>query len=102
MTYEELIGGKYFNVNLEWNERYGNGLNATGKAKPKSHDQYKVVGKSMPRMDVEGKVFGQTPYVTDIKRQGMWHGRIIRPPVAGAKPTGWDQNSISDIPTPRW
>jgi CO/xanthine dehydrogenase Mo-binding subunit len=97
VTYEELIGGKYFHVNMEWNERYGNGLNATGKAKPKTHDQYKVVGKSMPRMDVEGKVLGQTPYVTDIKRRGMWHGRIIRPPVAGAKPTGWDQNSISDI-----
>ena len=98
VKYEELIGGKYFNVNLEWNERYGNGLNATGQAKPKTHDQYKVVGKSMPRMDVPGKVFGQTPYVTDIKRQGMWHGRILRPPVAGAKPIGWAQNSISDIP----
>ena len=98
MKYEELIGGKYFNVNLEWNERYGNGLNATGEAKPKTPDQYKVVGKSMPRMDVEGKVFGQTPYVTDIKRPGMWHGRILRPPIAGARPTGWDQNSIGDIP----
>ncbi len=98
VKYEELIGGKYFNVNLEWNERYGNGLNATGQAKPKTPDQYKVVGKSMPRMDVPGKVFGQTPYVTDIKRQGMWHGRILRPPVAGAKPIGWAQNSISDIP----
>jgi len=98
VKYEELIGGRYFHVNLEWNERYGNGLNATGEAKPKTHDQYKVVGKSMPRMDVEGKVFGQTPYVTDIKRPGMWHGRILRPPIAGARPTGWDQNSISDIP----
>ena len=98
VKYEELIGGKYFHVNLEWNERLGNALNATGKAKPKTHDQYKVVGKSMPRIDVSGKVFGQTPYVTDIKRPGMWHGRIIRPPVAGATPTGWDSDSISDIP----
>ncbi len=98
VKYEELIGDRYFHVNLEWNERYGNGLNATGEAKPKTHDQYKVVGKSMPRMDVEGKVFGQTPYVTDIKRPGMWHGRILRPPIAGARPTGWDDSSISDIP----
>ena len=61
VKYEELIGGKFFHVHLEWNERLGNALNATGKAKPKTHDQYKVVGKSMPRLDVPGKVFGQTP-----------------------------------------
>ena len=98
LTYQELIGGKYFHVTMEWNERYGNGLNATGQAKPKTPDQYNIVGKSMPRLDVPGKVLGQTTYCTDIKVPGMGHGRVIRPPVAGASPTGFDLNSISHIP----
>ncbi|MDA2935347.1 molybdopterin-dependent oxidoreductase [Acidobacteria bacterium AH-259-D05] len=97
LTYEELIGGKYFNVTMEWNQRYGNSLNAKGEAEPKTPDQYKIVGKSIPRIDVPGKILGQTTYVTDIKVEGMWHGRVIRPPIAGATPTGFDENSISDI-----
>ncbi len=98
LTFQELIGGKYFHVTLEWNERYGNGLNATGQAKPKTPDQYNIVGKPIPRLDVPGKVLGQTTYCTDIKVPGMGHGRVIRPPVAGASPTGFDLNSISHIP----
>ncbi|MCZ6876553.1 MAG: molybdopterin-dependent oxidoreductase [Acidobacteria bacterium] len=98
LTYQELIGGKYFQVTMEWNGRYGNGLNASGQATPKTPDQYKIVGKSIPRIDVPGKVLGQTTYVTDVRVPGMWHGRVIRPPVAGASPTGFDLNSISHIP----
>ncbi len=98
LTYQELIGGKYFQVTMDWNGRYGNGLNASGQATPKTPDQYKIVGKPIPRIDVPGKVLGQTTYVTDVKVPGMGHGRVIRPPVAGASPTAFDQNSISHIP----
>ena len=34
-TYAELIGGKYFNVQLDWNKQMGNALYAPGKAQPK-------------------------------------------------------------------
>ena len=34
-TYAELIGGRYFNVQLEWNKQWGNPLYAPGKAQPK-------------------------------------------------------------------
>src|SRR5947209_1656765 len=34
-SYAELIGGRYFNVQLEWNKQIGNLLYAPGKAKPK-------------------------------------------------------------------
>src|SRR5206468_142472 len=33
--YAELIGGRYFNVQLEWNKQTGNLLYAPGKAQPK-------------------------------------------------------------------
>jgi CO/xanthine dehydrogenase Mo-binding subunit len=101
ITYAELIGGRYFNVQLEWNRQIGNNLYAPGKAKPKHHSQYKIVGKSIPRDDVAPVVFGTEVYVTDMRVPGMVHGRMIRPPVAGAMPANIDKSSIKDIPGAR-
>jgi nicotinate dehydrogenase subunit B len=67
ISYAELIGGRYFNVKLEWNGQTGNLLYAPGKAKPKSPDQYRIVGKSIPRFDVAPKVYCQEDFVTDVK-----------------------------------
>ena len=100
-TYGELIGGKFFDVKLEWNGQVGNGLNATGVAKPKPASEYKVVGKSFPRPDLPDIVFGTHEYVVDIKVPGMVHGRVVRPPVAGAVPVAVDESSIKGIPGAR-
>ena len=101
VSYGELIGGKHFNVTMKWNGRYGNRLNATGKAKPKPVSSYQIVGTSVPRNDVPGKVFGQTRFSTDVKVPGMVHGRVIRPPRTGAVPVSVDQGSIGGIPGAR-
>lgn len=98
ISYGELIGGRYFDIKMEWNGKYGNALVATGKAKPKRPDQYKVVGQPIPRNDVAGKVFARLDFVTDVKVPGMVHGRMIRPPVAGAVPVSVDEGSVRDIP----
>ncbi|HEY0567986.1 MAG TPA: molybdopterin cofactor-binding domain-containing protein, partial [Xanthobacteraceae bacterium] len=86
VSYADLIGGKYFNTQLEWNKQIGNALYAPGKAKPKDPKDHKIVGKPLPREDIAPKVFGSEDFVTDIKVPGMLHGRMIRPPVAGAMP----------------
>ena len=100
-TYAELIGGRYFNVQLEWNKQIGNNLYAPGKAKPKDPKDYKIVGKPIKRADVAPKAFAQEPFVTDVKIPGMVHARVIRPPVAGATPVKVDEASIKDIPGAR-
>jgi nicotinate dehydrogenase subunit B len=97
-SYAELIGGRYFNVQLEWNKQIGNALYAPGKAQPKSPKDYKIVGKPMKRADVAPKVFCQEDYVTDLKVPGMVHARMIRPAIAGAVPVKVDESSIRDIP----
>jgi nicotinate dehydrogenase subunit B len=97
-TYAELVGGRYFEAPLTWNGTLGNDLVATGQAKPKRPDQYKVVGRSIPRDDVRRKVFALADYVTDVKVPGMLHGRMIRPPVAGSLPVAVDESSLRDIP----
>jgi nicotinate dehydrogenase subunit B len=98
--YGELVGG-YFNHQLEWNGKYGNDLIATGKAKPKSPEQYKLVGTSQQRREVRSKVFGQFQYVADFKRPNMLFGRVLRPAVAGATPVSVDEASIAHIPGAR-
>jgi CO/xanthine dehydrogenase Mo-binding subunit len=97
-SYADLIGGRYFNTQLEWNKQYGNNLYAPGKATPKKPSEYKIVGKEIPREDIAPKAYAHEDYVTDIKVPGMVHARMIRPPVAGATPTNVDESSVKDIP----
>jgi nicotinate dehydrogenase subunit B len=101
ISYGNLLSGHYFNVKLDWNGQYGNPLVAVGKAKPKSPAQFKIVGQPLPARDVPDKVFGKTEYTTEVRRPGMLHARMIRPPVAGAVPVGVDEASIQSIPGAR-
>jgi len=49
--------------------------------KPSEH--YKVVGQSLPRIDIPAKAMGEAVFVHDMRIPGMLHGRVIRPPYAG-------------------
>jgi CO/xanthine dehydrogenase Mo-binding subunit len=100
-SYAELIGGRYFNVQLDWNKEIGNTLYAPGKAKPKNPKDYTIVGKPIPREDIAPKVYAQEDFCTDVKVPGMLHGRMLRPAIAGALPVKVDESSIADIPGAR-
>jgi nicotinate dehydrogenase subunit B len=100
-SYAELIGGRYFNVQLDWNKEWGNTLYAPGKAKPKDPKDHKIVGQPIAREDIAPKVYAQEDFCTDVRRPGMVHGRMIRPAVAGAVPVKVDESSIKDIPGAR-
>src|SRR5215510_5919856 len=86
VTYAELVGGKQFNVKV------------TGKVKPKDPKDYKIVGKSVPRVDIPEKVFGTFTYMQDVKVEGMLHGRVVRPPAHGASVMTIDESSVAKIP----
>jgi CO/xanthine dehydrogenase Mo-binding subunit len=101
VSYADLIGGRYFNVQLDWNKRMGNALYAPGKAKPKKPSEHRIVGQRIKREDVAPKVFCQEDFCTDIRVPGMLHGRMIRPAVAGSVPVEVDESSIKDIPGAR-
>jgi CO/xanthine dehydrogenase Mo-binding subunit len=98
VTYAGLVARGALEAPLEWNGQYGNGLVATGRARPKAPDQYRVVGQPVARRDVPAKVLGAAEYVVDHRLPGMLHGRMIRPPVAGASPVDVDMGSVADIP----
>ena len=101
ISYAQMIGGKYFNVQLDWNKQFGNALYAPGKAQPKKPSDHKIVGQPIKREDVAPKVFAQEDFVTDVKVPGMVHGRMIRPEVAGSVPVKVDESSVKDIPGAR-
>jgi CO/xanthine dehydrogenase Mo-binding subunit len=98
ISYAQMIGGKYFNVQLDWNKQYGNPLYAPGNAQPKKPSEHKIVGQPIKREDVAPKVFCQENFCTDVKVPGMVHGRMIRPAVAGSEPVKVDDSAIKNIP----
>jgi CO/xanthine dehydrogenase Mo-binding subunit len=83
ITYAEVVGGKWFETDVEWNGQIGNNLSMKTRAKLKDPKDYKVYGTSAPRRDVEYKMLGTDDYVVDIKVPGMLHARTIMPPRAG-------------------
>lgn len=42
--------------------------------------RYRVIGKSVQRVDIPGKVSGAPAYVQDVRLPGMLHARVVRPP----------------------
>jgi nicotinate dehydrogenase subunit B len=97
VTYAELIGGKHFHAQVEWNKQVGNFMDVKGQAPVKAPSQYRVVGTSVPRRDVEGKVFGTADFVTDVRLPRMLHGRVIRPPKAACQIGSVDERSIRSV-----
>jgi hypothetical protein len=98
IPYAELIGGGPFDTSVKWNGQMGLGLAVTGQAKLKDPSDFKVIGKSPPRRDPPGKVFGTLEMAPDVRLPSMLHARMIRPEVAGAVPVKVDDDSIKDIP----
>jgi nicotinate dehydrogenase subunit B len=86
VTYAELLGGLSFNREV------------TGKIKPKSPSDYKLVGQSVLRVDIPPKASGDHIYLQNLRVPGMLHGRVIRPSAVGAKLMNVDESSIKDIP----
>ena len=48
------------------------------------------VGRSTPRLDLPDKVLGRPRYLTDLRPEGLLHGRVLRPPAVGTRLTRLD------------
>ena len=87
VTYGELIGGKNFAIKLDPKQ----------PVPTKDPKTFKVVGKSVPRVDIPGKATGTFTYMQDFRVPGMLHGRVVRPPAMEAKLESVDEASIKGI-----
>lgn len=98
ISYAELVGEQGFAATLEWNGSYGNRLALNGRATPKATADYRVVGTSVPRKDIRGKILARTQFLHDHSVENMLHGRMVRPGKAGAKVRRVNIESVNDIP----
>jgi len=57
---------------------------ATGLAGPKAVPDYRIVGTSVPRVDLPDKLAPRPRFAHDMALDGMLYGRVIRPPSRGA------------------
>jgi nicotinate dehydrogenase subunit B len=69
-----------------------------GTAAPKKPSDYSIVGKSINRIDLPGKLTGVTSYVQDMRLAGMVFARVVRPPRYGAKLLSLDEAAVRSLP----
>ena len=62
-------------------------VQAQPTSKLKDPATFKVMGQSVPRVDIPAKVTGGAAYVQDMRLPGMVHARVVRPPSYGAQLT---------------
>jgi nicotinate dehydrogenase subunit B len=58
---------------------------------------FKLIGHSLPRLDIPAKVSGGAAFVQDMRLPGMLHARVIRPPRPGCTLQAFDTASIEAL-----
>jgi nicotinate dehydrogenase subunit B len=94
LGYGQLLQGRHVELRLDLD------------APVKPVADYRVVGQSLPRVDIPGKALGDPSFVHDMRVPGMLHGRVVRPPYAGADHGDFigktlesvDESSVAHIP----
>ena len=71
---------------------------ATGTSQPKPSAQLRIVGTSIPRLDIPAKVVGLPCFVHDFELPGMLFGRVVRPPTIGSTLESFDRDAIATMP----
>ncbi|MBV8729945.1 MAG: molybdopterin-dependent oxidoreductase, partial [Acidobacteriia bacterium] len=86
VSYGQLVQGQRFN------------LTVNPKAVPNDPSTWKVLGTSVPRVDIPAKVKGTFMYVQKVRVPGMLHGKVVRPPAIGAHVQHVDKSAVSGMP----
>ena len=97
IAYGDLLGGKKFNIKIIA-AGVGWDMKVAPNITPKNPKDYKIVGQSIPRVDLPGKFTGEFVYSQDASVPGMLHGRVVRPATSLSAPASVDESSIKNIP----
>lgn len=97
ITYGELVDGKRLDVTIGATGKTF-GMKVAPDATLKHPSKYTIVGTSVQRKDIPGKVTGEFTYVHDVKVPNMLHGRVVRPYGIGSELLSVDEGGLKDIP----
>ncbi len=73
------------------------GLPVPQEAPLKNEDEFRYIGKLMPRVDVPLKVSGKAVYGMDVTLKDLHYAVIARPPAYGAKPVSYDEKAAEQV-----
>lgn len=84
---------------VAYSELLGSGLQmkVDPKIELRKSGQYRLMGKSIPRVDIPAKVTGEFEYVHDVRLPGMLHARVVRPDDHGAKLVSFDDGDAKRV-----
>ena len=85
VTYGELVLGSDLHVEAKPVSRF------------KDPKTYRIVSKSIARVDIPAKVTGSEAYVHDLRLPGMQHARVVRPPSYGAALESVDASAAEKV-----
>jgi len=71
---------------------------AKADSPPMPAADFKLIGHSLPRLDIPAKVSGGAAFVQDMRLPGMLHARVIRPPRPGCTLEGFTAHVIEQMP----
>ena len=86
LSYGELVAGEMLHVQ------------AQARSTLKDPAAYRIMGRSVPRVDIPAKVTGGAAYVQDMRLPGMLHARAVRPPSYGAELIACDTAAVEKMP----
>ena len=70
-------------------------LSIPDDAQPKTRDQFRLLGKAQPRLDIPSKVDGSALFAIDIRRPGMHYAAIVQCPVFGGTLKSFDASRVA-------
>ncbi|MDH3747255.1 MAG: molybdopterin-dependent oxidoreductase [Gammaproteobacteria bacterium] len=86
LNYWRLIGDEEITIDL------------TEQVMLKSVSDYSIVGRSLERIDIPGKVFGDASFLQDLRLPNMVHARVVRPAAERASVKTIDTAKIEKLP----
>jgi len=86
VSYGQLVQGQRFN------------LTVNTSAVPNDPSTWKVLGKSVLRVDIPAKAKGAFQYVQNVRVPGMLHGKVVRPPTLGAHLLNYHSGAVNGLP----
>jgi len=86
IAFGELVSGRAWGIPLRAN------------ARRKSPNEWTVLGRSEPRIEIPAMAAGAFEYVHNVRVPGMLHGQVVRPPAVGAALIRVDEGSVRDMP----
>ncbi len=64
------------------------------KGELKKKSEFRLIGKSVPRRDIPGKVNGTAQFSIDVQLPGMVYASTVHSPVQNGKPGSWNEAKI--------